>query len=50
MKVQLLPAMNKDTFTYLLTDTAEKENYYDFIQGLSYNVSIDKNGYLTTTQ
>lgn len=46
VKVQLLPAMNKDTFTYLLTDSAEKKNYYDFIQSLSYNVTIDENGFL----
>lgn len=50
MKVQLLPAMNKDTFTYLLTDTKEKKKYYDYIQGLSYHVNIDENGYLTATE
>lgn len=50
VKVQLLPAMNQDTFTYLLTDTAEKKNYYDFIQSLSYNVNIDEDGYLTLAE
>lgn len=46
--VQLLPAMNKDTRTYLLTDATEKENYYNLIKGLSYDVEIDEKGFLSS--
>ena len=46
--VQLLPAMNKDTETYLLTDATEKKNYYSYIKGLSYDVQIDEDGFLTS--
>ncbi len=45
--VQLLPAMNKDTRTYLLTDDTEKKNYYSFIKNLSYDIQIDGDGFLT---
>lgn len=47
VRVQMLPAMSKDTYTYLLTEEAEKENYFDFIEGLSYNVNIDEDGFIT---
>lgn len=50
VRTQLLPAMNKDIYTYLLTDKDEKKAYYDFIEGLSYGVSIDENGFITEKQ
>ncbi len=50
VRIQLLPAMNKDTFTFLLTDVAEKKNYYNFIEELSYNASIDENGFITEVE
>lgn len=46
VRVQLLPAMAKNTFTYLL-EGQEKANYYTFMQSLSYNVTIDENGFIT---
>lgn len=46
VRVQLLPAMAKDTFTYLL-EGQEKADYYTFMQSLSYDVSIDQNGFIT---
>ncbi len=48
--VQLLPAMNKDAKTYLLTDKAEKSNYYKLIKGLSYDVQIDEEGFLSSAK
>lgn len=50
VQVQLLPAMAKNTFTYLLTDSAEKENYYNYIQSLCYNAKLDENGFITETE
>lgn len=48
VRVQLLPAMNKNTYTYLLEDQ-EKADYYDFIREISFNVSIDEDGFITET-
>ena len=50
IKVQLLPAMCKDTITFLLTGKDEKKSYYDYIQGLSFDVNIDEDGFLTSTK
>jgi poly-gamma-glutamate capsule biosynthesis protein CapA/YwtB (metallophosphatase superfamily) len=49
VRAQILPAMGKDTFTYLLTEEDEKKDYVDFMQKLSYNVTIDQDGFLTET-
>lgn len=48
--VQLLPAMNKDTRTYLLTDSAKKKNYYNSMKNLSFDVEFDEEGFLSTTK
>jgi poly-gamma-glutamate synthesis protein (capsule biosynthesis protein) len=47
VRVQLLPAMNKDTYTYLLTEENERKSYYDFMEKISFDVSIDEEGYIT---
>lgn len=47
VKVQLLPVMNNNTNTYLLTKAADKKEYYDFIRKLSFDVNIDEDGYIT---
>ena len=47
LKAQLLPVMNKDTFTYLLTGEAEKKAYYNYMQDISFGVSFDENGFIT---
>jgi poly-gamma-glutamate synthesis protein (capsule biosynthesis protein) len=46
IKLQLLPAMAKDTYTYLLTDSKEKADYYDFIKRISFNIDIDDDGFV----
>ena len=46
IKFQLLPVMNKNTKTYLLTDPGEKKTYYNFMRSLSSNVTIDEDGYV----
>lgn len=47
VKLQLLPAVYSDTYTYLLTKDQDKKDYYDYMREISYNVSIDDNGYIT---
>lgn len=47
MRVQILPAMGKDTYTYLITDEKERKAYFDYMEKLSYDVSIDEDGFLT---
>ncbi len=50
VKLQLLPAVYSDTYTYLLTDQEEKADYYDFIREISFDVSIDEDGYITQAE
>lgn len=47
VRVQLLPVMNKDMKTYLLTDRKEINDYYRFMQKLSFNVVIDEDGFIS---
>ncbi|MDF2485808.1 MAG: hypothetical protein K0R46_1976 [Herbinix sp.] len=47
LKVQILPVMNKDTKTYLLTKASERDAYFDFMEKLSFDVKIDDEGFVT---
>jgi poly-gamma-glutamate synthesis protein (capsule biosynthesis protein) len=47
VRVQLLPVMNKDMKTYLLTDQNEINDYYRFMQKLSFNVVFDEDGFVS---
>jgi poly-gamma-glutamate synthesis protein (capsule biosynthesis protein) len=47
IRVQLLPVMNKDTKTYILTKEKERSAYFDYIEGISFDVKIDDNGFVT---
>ncbi len=47
VKVQLLPTMYSGTYTYLLTDENDKEDYLDFMRNISFDVVIDEDGYIT---
>ncbi|MDF2908960.1 MAG: hypothetical protein K0R34_4281, partial [Herbinix sp.] len=47
IRVQLLPVMNKDTKTYILTNEKERSSYFDFMEGISFDVKIDANGFVT---
>ncbi len=47
IQVQLLPVMNKDTRTYILTEEKDRSNYFDFMEGISFDVKIDDLGFVT---
>ncbi len=47
VRVQLLPVMAKDTYTYLLTDASEQKEYYNFMEELSPDVNFDESGFIT---
>ena len=47
LKVQLLPVMNKDTKTYILTGEKDRSNYFNFMEGISFDVKIDDMGFVT---
>ncbi len=47
IRVQLLPVMNKDTKTYILTNEKERSTYFDFMEEISFDVKIDDNGFVT---
>ncbi|HKL99799.1 MAG TPA: CapA family protein [Mobilitalea sp.] len=44
-KVQLVPAMSKGTFTYLLQEKEERDTYFEFMEEISYEVEFDEDGY-----
>lgn len=48
--VQLLPAMNKDTYTYLITEEDERNAYYKFMENISFGVEFDDEGFITNKQ
>lgn len=46
-RLQLLPTLGKDTYTYLIQKTAEREAYFSFMKEISFNIDIDKDGFVT---
>lgn len=45
--IQLLPVMNNNTYTYLITDEKERDAYYKFMEGISFDVKFDKDGFVS---
>ncbi|MHB8129385.1 MAG: CapA family protein [Mobilitalea sp.] len=50
VRMQILPAMSKSTFTYLLTEEAERTTYFDFMEEISYGTTIDEDGFVTIAE
>lgn len=48
--VQLLPVMNDSAYTYQITEQKKKEDYYKFMENISYGVKFDKEGFVTERQ
>lgn len=48
--IQLLPVMNDNTYTYLITGEKETEAYYKFMKGISFDAEFDKDGFVTQKQ
>ncbi|HHU70478.1 MAG TPA: CapA family protein [Clostridiales bacterium] len=46
LRTQLLPVMNNNTYTYLITDEKSKKDYYDFMEEISFDVSFDEDGFI----
>lgn len=47
IRMQILPAMGKDTYTYLLTEEDERKSYFDYMEKISFDVTIDQDGFVT---
>ncbi len=47
LKVQILPVRNKDMKTFLLTEEKDRRSYFDFMEKLSFDVTIDEEGFVT---
>lgn len=47
LRVQILPVMNQDVKTYLLTKATQRRAYFDFMEKLSFDVKIDDEGFVT---
>jgi poly-gamma-glutamate synthesis protein (capsule biosynthesis protein) len=48
--VQLLPVMNDSAYTYQITEQKKKEDYYKFMENISYGVKFDTEGFVTEKQ
>ncbi len=44
--VQLLPVMNKNMYTYMITEEEERKAYYKFMDSISFNVDFDDEGFI----
>ncbi len=47
IRAQIVPAMNKDTYTYIITDEKERESYFKFMEEISFDVEIDDEGFIS---
>ncbi len=47
LKVQLLPTLGENTYTSLITDEDKRAAYFKFMEKISFDVSIDEEGYVT---
>lgn len=43
--VQLLPVMNKNMYTYMITKESERDAYYEFMENISFDVEFDNEGW-----
>lgn len=48
--VQLLPAMNDSTYTYMIINEDERKAYYKFMEDISFDVEFDENGFIFEKQ
>lgn len=48
--VQLLPAMNDNTYTYMIINEDERKAYYKFMEDISFDVEFDANGFIFEKQ
>lgn len=46
-ETQLLPAMNDNTYTYLITDEDARQSYFKFMEDISFDVTFDENGFIS---
>lgn len=42
--------MNDSAYTYQITEQKKKEDYYKFMENISYGVKFDKEGFVTEKQ
>jgi poly-gamma-glutamate synthesis protein (capsule biosynthesis protein) len=47
VRVQLLPTMGENTFTDVIKDGEKRKSYFKFMEKISYDVSFDKDGFVT---
>ena len=47
LRTQLLPAMNDNTYTYLITNDKAKKAYYSFMEEISFDIKFDENGFIS---
>lgn len=47
LEVQVIPAIQSEKYTRIVTDTEEQERIYSFLENISINAEIDQEGMVT---
>ncbi|MDF2540900.1 MAG: hypothetical protein K0S47_618 [Herbinix sp.] len=50
VKAQIFPVMTDNCYTYLLEADSEKKNYFDYMEDISFGVTIDEEGFITESE
>ncbi|MDF2538107.1 MAG: hypothetical protein K0S76_1128 [Herbinix sp.] len=50
LRTQLLPVMADNMYSYILKEESERKDYYEYLEEISFGVSIDKDGFITEKQ
>lgn len=48
--VQLLPVMNDNTYTYMITEEKDRKAYFKFMEDISFDVKFDENGFVSNKE
>jgi poly-gamma-glutamate synthesis protein (capsule biosynthesis protein) len=47
MRTQLLPVMAEGTYSYILQKETKRKSYFEFMEEISYDITIDSDGFIT---
>ena len=47
INAQIVPVMNKDTYTYIITDGKERQSYFKYMEEISFDIKIDEDGFIS---
>jgi poly-gamma-glutamate capsule biosynthesis protein CapA/YwtB (metallophosphatase superfamily) len=50
IRMQILPSMQKNTYTSMIQKENKRREFFDYMKKISFNVNIDKDGFVTKLQ